>query len=54
MSTTQTGYTPLVSAAYRGSCDVAIELLENGADIDIQTDVSRTNTVSKSLTLNSR
>ena len=45
MSTTQYGYTPLVDAAECGKCDVVIELLDNGADINAQDDVSPINTV---------
>ena len=40
MSTTQDGYTPLVDAALCNKCDVVIELLDNGADINAQTNVS--------------
>ena len=43
MSTTQDGYTPLVTAANCGKCDVVIELLDNGADINTQTNVSDAN-----------
>ena len=45
MSTTQDGYTPLVTAAGFGKCDVVIELLDNGADINAQNNVSPINTV---------
>ena len=45
MSTTQGGHTPLVTAALYGKCDVVIELLDNGADINAQTNVSPINTV---------
>ena len=45
MSTTQYGYTPLVVAAQYGECDVVIELLDNGADVNAQDDVSPLNTV---------
>ena len=45
ISTTQYGYTPLVTAAFYGKFDVVIELLDNGADINTQTDVSPINTV---------
>ena len=38
--TTQTGWTPLISAAYKGKCDVVTELLDNGADINAQSNVS--------------
>ena len=37
---TQTGWTPLISAACRGKCDVVTELLDNGADINAQSNVS--------------
>ena len=40
VSTTQTGYTPLITAAECGKCDVVIELLNNKAAIDAQKDVS--------------
>ena len=40
MSTTQAGYTPLVTAAWFHECDVVIELLDNGADINAQENVS--------------
>ena len=39
-SNTQTGYTPLITAAVYGKCDVVIELLNNGAVIDAQDNVS--------------
>ena len=45
MSTTQYGYTPLVTAAYYGKWDVVIELLDNGADVNAQSNVSPINTV---------
>ena len=45
MSTTQEGGTPLVVAASCGKCDVVIELLDNGADVNAQNDVSPINTV---------
>ena len=38
--TTQTGWTPLISAACGGKCDVVTELLDNGADINAQSNVS--------------
>ena len=44
-STTQYGCTPLVTAAVNGKCDVVIELLDNGADVNAQNDVSPINTV---------
>ena len=40
MSISQYGYTPLVIAARRGKCDIVIELLDNGADVNAQNDVS--------------
>ena len=40
ISTTQDGYTPLVDAALCNKCDVLIELLDYGADINAQTNVS--------------
>ena len=45
MSTTQDGYTPLVTAALCGKCDVVMELLDNGANINAQDNVSPINTV---------
>ena len=45
MSTTQDGYTPLVTAAEHGKWDVVSELLDSGADINAQNNVSPTNTV---------
>ena len=45
MSTTQYGYTPLVTAAAFDKCDVVIELLDNGVDINAQNYVSTINTV---------
>ena len=45
MSTTQFGYTTLVIAAQYGKCDVVIELLDNGADVNAQDNVSPINTV---------
>ena len=45
LSTTQGGYTPLITAALGGRCDVVIELLHNGADIETQNNVSRISTV---------
>ena len=53
MSTPQKGYTPLVTAAHCGECDVVIELLDNGADVNVQTDVSPINTVIVYTTFNS-
>ena len=40
MSTTQDEYTPLVTAAWCGKCDVISELLDNGADVNAQNYVS--------------
>ena len=40
VSTTQDGYTPLITAAYWGKCDVVIELLDDGGDINAQSNVS--------------
>ena len=40
LSISQLGYTPLITAAWMGQCDVVIELLENRADIDAQNNVS--------------
>ena len=40
LSTSQYGFTPLITAANFGKCDVVIELLDNGAHIDAQTNVS--------------
>ena len=40
MPTTQTGYTPIISAAEEGKCEVVIELLKNGADVNAQNNVS--------------
>ena len=40
MSLTQEGYTPLISAASQGHCDVVIDLLSVGADINAQNNVS--------------
>ena len=45
MSTTQNGYTPLLTAARCGKCDVVIELLDSGADINTQSNVSLLNTI---------
>ena len=44
MSTTQEGDTPLLTAAVCGKCDVVTELLDNGADVNAQNDVSPINT----------
>ena len=43
VSTTQYGYTPLITAAECGQCDVVIELLDNGADVNAQENVSHIN-----------
>ena len=40
MSLTQGGYTPLISAARQGHCDVVIDLLSLGVDVNGQTNVS--------------
>ena len=40
MSITQDGYTPLIHAAYRGKCDVVLDLLDSGADVNAQSNVS--------------
>ena len=42
MYVTQYGYTPLISAADSGHCDVVIDLLALNADVDVnaQTNVS--------------
>ena len=40
MPTTQYGWTPIISAALEGRCEVVIELLNNGADVNAQNDVS--------------
>ena len=40
MPTTQAGYTPIISAAGMGECEVVVELLNNGADVNAQEDVS--------------
>ena len=40
MSITQDGWTPLITAAYYGKCDVVSELLLEGAVVDAQQDVS--------------
>ena len=44
MSITQGGYTPLITAAAFGKCDVVIELLLEGAVVDAQDNVSRYST----------
>ena len=45
MSTTQFGYSPLVIAAHYGRRGVVMELLDNGADVNAQSNVSPINTV---------
>ena len=40
MPTTQSGFTPIISAADECECEVVIELLNNGADVNAQNDVS--------------
>ena len=40
MSITQIGYTPLITAAYFGKCDVVSELLLEGTVVDAQNNVS--------------
>ena len=40
MSITQNGWTPLISAAWQGKCDVVIDLLDSGADVNAQRNVS--------------
>ena len=40
MSITQAGYTPLITAAVYGKCDVVSELLHEGAVVDAQNNVS--------------
>ena len=40
MSITQDGYTPLITAAFFGKCDVVIELLLEGGVVDAQDNVS--------------
>ena len=39
MSITQGGYTPLITAA-NGECDVVLDLLDSGADVNAQDNVS--------------
>ena len=41
VSTTQDGWTPLITAAVHGHRDVVIELLDNGADINAQSNVTQ-------------
>ena len=40
MSITQAGWTPLITAAWKGKCDVVIDLLDSGADVNARNDVS--------------
>ena len=40
MSITQEGWTPLMTAAANGKCDIVIDLLYEGALIDTQSNVS--------------
>ena len=40
MSITQAGYTPLITAALNGKCDVVLDLLDSGADVNAQNNVS--------------
>ena len=40
MSITQYGWTPLTTAAYNGKCDVVLDLLDSGADVNAQNNVS--------------
>ena len=44
VSTTQDGYTPLIVAAECGQCDVLNDLIEHGAYINAQRNVSHSNT----------
>ena len=41
---TQTGWTPLMIAAVYGKCEVVTDLVENGADVNAQSNVSHINT----------
>ena len=40
MSITQRGYTPLITAAACDKCDVILDLLASGADVNAQSNVS--------------
>ena len=40
MSITQDGWTPLITAAAYGKCDVVLDLLDSGADVNAQSNVS--------------
>ena len=53
MSPTQAGYTSLVTAAHYSKLNVVIELLQNGADVNAQTNVSHITTVIVYTTFNS-
>ena len=37
---TQHGWTPLITAAAYGKCDVVLDLLDSGADVNAQSNVS--------------
>ena len=39
MSITQSGWTPLITAAYCGKYDVVLDLLDSGAEVDAQSNV---------------
>ena len=39
MSITQSGWTPLITAAVRGKCDVVLDLLDSGADVNAHNNV---------------
>ena len=43
MSITQDGGTPLITAAWKGKCDIILDLLDSGADINAQNNVSHCN-----------
>ena len=49
MSITQDGYTPLIYAAWRGKCDIVLDLLESGADVNARNNVSHYHLSSQSL-----
>ena len=40
MSISQNQWTPLITAAFSGACDVVLDLLDSGADVNAQDDVS--------------
>ena len=40
VSITQDGWTPLITAAFWGKCDVVLDLLDSGADVNAQSNVS--------------